>query len=106
MLSTFTTTVRTEVELPPGTDAEKKARAAWEAGQAPLVAALKKFEAEQLPERLAAWEKTGAKPAGAPAAAVQALAVPRDKRTKEQTAALVAWYRGTDAEWRKLNQQV
>ncbi len=36
----------------------------------------------------------------------KALAAPADKRTAEQTALLLRWYRSLDAEWVKLNQQV
>ena len=59
MLSAFTTTVRSEINLPLEADTYRKAKAAFDAEHAPLVAALKKFEAEQLPGRLAAWEKAG-----------------------------------------------
>jgi hypothetical protein len=57
MLSTFTTTVRSEVELNLDQGAYQKAKAAFDHEHAPLVAALKKYEQEQLPARLAAWEK-------------------------------------------------
>src|SRR5204862_1129952 len=38
-----------------------------------------------------------------PEAVVQALAAPADKRTAEQTARLLAWYRHRDLEWQKLD---
>ena len=106
LLSTFTTTVRTEVELKQDTEVSRKALAAWEAAHAALQTALKTFETEQLPARFAAWEKSGAKPVGAPAAVIQALSIPNAKRTAEQTATILSWYRTTDAEWQKRNKQV
>jgi hypothetical protein len=60
LLSTFTTTVRSEIDLdldPAGYQERKKA---FDREHAPFVAALKKFETEQLPARLAEWEKSPA----------------------------------------------
>jgi hypothetical protein len=59
LLSTFTTTVRSDVELDLDPDGYRRAKVDFDAEHAPFVAALQKFEAEQLPGRLAAWEKTG-----------------------------------------------
>jgi mono/diheme cytochrome c family protein len=60
LLSTFTTTVRSnlDVNLEPGP--YKIAKAAYDLDHQPLVDDLKKFEGEQLPGRLAEWEKTDA----------------------------------------------
>src|SRR5262245_14653870 len=67
LLSTFTTTVRSELELNLDPAGYKNAKAAFDAEHAPFGAALQKFEAEQLPGRLAAWEKEGGREAvGAP----------------------------------------
>ena len=57
LLSAFTTTVRSEINLPVDAEAYRKAKAVFDREHAPLVAALKKFETEQLPARLAAWEQ-------------------------------------------------
>ncbi len=57
LISTFTTTVRSEVELPGDPEAHAKALAKYEAEHQPYLAALAKDEAEQLPGRLAAWEQ-------------------------------------------------
>ena len=57
MLSTFTTTVRTEVDLTTDVEKFKKAKEAFDKEHAPIEAALKKFEAEQLPARFAEWQK-------------------------------------------------
>jgi cytochrome c553 len=64
LLSAFTTTVRTEIELPTDADGYRKLKAKFDAEHAPLVAELKKFETEQLPARFAAWEKTNGAAAG------------------------------------------
>lgn len=57
MLSAFTTTVRTEVDVDLDPRKYQAARAAFDAEHAPFVAAREKYEREQLPARLAAWEK-------------------------------------------------
>ena len=59
LLATFTTTVRSnlDVNLEPGP--YKIAKAAFDKEHQPLVDALTKFEKEQLPARLAEWEKIG-----------------------------------------------
>ncbi len=52
MLSAFTTTVRSEVDLPLDAERDRVALQKFEAEHAPLVAALEKFEKDQLPARL------------------------------------------------------
>jgi hypothetical protein len=64
LLSTFTTTVRSEIDLDVDPEGYKKAKAAFDMEHAPYGAALAKFETEQLPGRLAAWEKEGRGAAG------------------------------------------
>jgi mono/diheme cytochrome c family protein len=59
MLSTFTTTVRTEIELNLGPEAYQHAKAAFDKEHAPLVVAVEKFEKEQLADRFAKWEDAG-----------------------------------------------
>ena len=61
MLSTFTTTIRAEVDLTFDAEGHKKAQQAFDKTHAPLDAALKKFEAEQLPAHFAEWQKTRGK---------------------------------------------
>jgi hypothetical protein len=58
LLSTFTTTVRSEVALDLNPEAYRKAQEDFDRAHAPLTAALKQFEAEVLPPRLTAWEKS------------------------------------------------
>ena len=55
LLSTFTTTVRSEIELNLDEQNFRKAKAVYEAAHAPLVEALAKFEQDQLPARFDAW---------------------------------------------------
>jgi hypothetical protein len=57
LLSTFTTTVRSEVELDLDPDGYRRAKAAFDIAHAPFAAALKEFEVEQLPQRFDAWEQ-------------------------------------------------
>src|SRR5262249_38582061 len=58
LLSTFTTTVRSEIDLNLDRAGYEKARAAFDKEHAPLAAALKKFEMDELPSRLRTWEGT------------------------------------------------
>ncbi|MDB5390722.1 MAG: hypothetical protein JWM11_6368 [Planctomycetaceae bacterium] len=60
MLSTFTTTVRTEVDLDMDPAWYQTAKAEFAKSHVPLEAELKKFEQEQLAARLAKWESEGA----------------------------------------------
>ncbi len=98
MLSTFTTTVRSEIDLDLDPDWYQKAKAAFDQEHAPFVAALKKFEAEQLPARQEklkkAWE---AEPERLQWAGLDLLA-----GNGFRLAALVQWQKTADPEWRKL----
>ena len=58
MLSTFTTTVRTEVNLEFNSDKYAVAKAKFDKAHKPLVDALRSFEKEQLPPKLQKWEQT------------------------------------------------
>ena len=105
MLSTFTTTVRSEVELKPLPEDYRKAKAAFDREHAPLAEDFKKFEAEALPARLADWEKS-------PAAKTQKIPAPVAKllaladRNDAQKAEVLKWFRTIDPEWKKRNQKV
>ena len=57
-LSTFTTTVRSEVELDFHPEVYERKKAEFEAEHAPLVEALKRFENEELASRFEAWLAT------------------------------------------------
>jgi mono/diheme cytochrome c family protein len=56
MLSTFTTTVRSDIELNLEPRKYEREKSAFDAEHAPLVAALTEFEKQQLPKRFAEWE--------------------------------------------------
>jgi cytochrome c553 len=58
MLSTFTSTVRTEANLDIDAEGYRKAKAKFDAEHAPLVKALTDYEAKELGLRFAEWEKT------------------------------------------------
>jgi mono/diheme cytochrome c family protein len=58
--STFTTTVRSNIEVDLQPEKYKADHAAWQAAHATLMAELEKFEREQLPPKLAQWEATKA----------------------------------------------
>jgi len=55
MLSTFTTTVRSDMDVDIDPEGYKKAKAAFDTAHAPLAAALHKFETEEMPHRFARW---------------------------------------------------
>ncbi|QDU23985.1 PSD1 and planctomycete cytochrome C domain-containing protein [Urbifossiella limnaea] len=56
MVSAFTTAVRTEMEFDLEPEKYRRDKAAFDAAHAPLAAAVTKYEAEELPAKLAAWE--------------------------------------------------
>jgi cytochrome c553 len=59
ILSTFTTTVRSDVDLDFHPEETARKKAAFEAEHAPLVEALKKYEVNELPVRFASWLASG-----------------------------------------------
>jgi hypothetical protein len=61
-VSTFTTTVRSEIDLDFHPDKYRQAKAEFDRRHAPLMAAVQRFEKEELPARLQAWLKTAARP--------------------------------------------
>ncbi len=60
MLSSFTTTVRSEIDLDLDPAKYKKEKLAFDAEHSPLVAALSAFEKDKLPGRFSEWEKAHA----------------------------------------------
>jgi cytochrome c553 len=105
MLSTFTTTVRSEIDLDLDPAWYQKAKAEFDKEHAPYAAALKKYETETLPSRRLAlekaWESTPERFGWIELDALQAHG-----RPSVGLAALVRWSRTSDPEWRKLYQQV
>ena len=63
LISTFTTTVRSDYDIVLDPAKHREARAKWEAEGVPLAAAKTNFETQQLPVRFAEWEKGGERPA-------------------------------------------
>jgi cytochrome c553 len=106
MLATFTTTVRSLMEINLDPAGYQKAKAAFDKEHAPLAAVLKKYETEQLPLRLIVWERS-ASGLGAPAPILAILKMPAPKRTADQKALLAWWFgHALDPEGRRLYQQV
>jgi hypothetical protein len=60
MLSTFTTTVRSDIELDLNPEVYPREKRKFDAEHAPLLAALKSYEDRELPERFAQWLSAGA----------------------------------------------
>ena len=58
LISTFTTTVRSDYDVEVGARETRERREVWERAHAPLVAALRQFERERLPSRFAEWLKS------------------------------------------------
>jgi hypothetical protein len=117
LLSTFTTTVRSEMEINLDPDGFKRAKQVYDEKHAPLVAAQTKYESEELPALFDQWLAGKSKQpvavgdlAKMPKPAQEALgavaAGGAAKLTTEQRAALLAWFKTTDAEWQKLNAAV
>ena len=106
LLATFTTTVRSEIDLRPLPDDYLKAKAKFDAAHAPLAQALTSYTANQLPSAFAAWEKANGKQAKTPANIAALLKVPTDQRKPEQQASLLTWFRTIDADYKKLEQTI
>ncbi|NUN95253.1 MAG: DUF1549 domain-containing protein [Candidatus Omnitrophica bacterium] len=62
LLSTFTTTVRSEIDVPVEEEVYKQERARWEKEHTPLLEDLAKFESEELPSRFEEWLKSNPTP--------------------------------------------
>ena len=60
LVSTFTTTVRSNLDVNLDPEGYKQAKAAFDAEHAPLAAALEKYQREELSAKLAAWQQTDA----------------------------------------------
>ncbi len=106
-LSTFTTTVRSNQKLNLDPAPYLAAKAEWEESHKPPAAALFAFERDELPARFAKWLNThSAEARDVPPQALAALVTPIDKRSVEQTTAILHWYRTLDPHWVALNAPV
>lgn len=61
MLSVFTTTIRSEVDLNMDPEGFRKAKEGFDKEHEPFAAALARFEKDELPKRFADWQKNDAK---------------------------------------------
>jgi cytochrome c553 len=102
LVSTFTTTVRSEIDVNFEQDRYLKAKAAFDREQAPLVAALKRYESELLPPRKTRleneWKARSDRWNWLLADVMTARAI--------HMAGLIQWSHTSDPEWRKLKQRV
>jgi hypothetical protein len=88
MLSTFTTTVKSNVDVNLDPEGYRKAKAKYDAEHARLLESLRRHEAAEAPKRRLALEALGGEPG------------------TEQREALLKWYRTFDPQWRQLTQKV
>lgn len=106
-LSTFTTTVRSEIDVKVDPETFARTAAAFEREHEPLVAALNTFVRDELPKLLQQWEQSeAAKKPDLPENIKAILAVARDQRTGEQTSELLNWYAPQVDGWKNLKKQV
>jgi hypothetical protein len=111
MLSTFTTTVRSEVELNLDPAGLAAARAKWDAEHARIVQQRTQYESEELPGKL-----TKALASGKPLTSSDGKPIPKEvaeilqqiksKLTAEQNSKLLAWFKTQDRSWQELNRKV
>jgi mono/diheme cytochrome c family protein len=112
LLSAFTTTVRSEVELDQSSPEQKKAYVEWEAKRKPLEEELKRYEGKELPEALVKWVKeTDPLPVISNANVQKAVMAIKDgtafdKLPRPQQAAAVKWFGPQDAGWKERQAQL
>ncbi len=114
LVATFTTTVRSEIDLDLDPESTRKARADYDQGGVLLEAERVRFERDTLPYRADAWLRSNPRlprPSTGAARLVfrlveDTLSVAETKRTPAQKALLAAWYRSTDAEWMALDRRL
>jgi mono/diheme cytochrome c family protein len=117
MLSAFTTTVRSEVEVDLGTPEERQATAAFETKRKPLTDELKRFETQELPGRITAWvkdrqEKKEEPPKVADAKTTAVLKMlwggkqTFDKLPQTHKDTLVKWFAPQDSEWKSRKAKI
>src|SRR5207249_1001126 len=117
MLSAFTTTVRSEVEVDLGTPEEKKATADFEAKLKPLTDEVKRYEEKELPGRITAWVKERKEKDEQPpkvadektAAVLKMLWGGKqtfDKLPQTHKDVMVKWFAPQDAGWKERKEKV
>lgn len=107
LLATFTTTVRSEVDLNLDPTGYQLAKASFDREHAQYTAALLRYEAEQLPARIVEWEQLefALQCRGMPKQIRQILRIGSAWRSPEQAAIVLQWYRTIDAGWITLAQR-
>ena len=114
LVATFTTTVRSEIDLDLDPESTRKARSDHERRRVVLERERSEFEANILPGRVAAWLKSDPRvprPTIGPAGLVftlvaGVLSMADAKRTPAQRALLAGWYRSIDPDWLRLDRRV
>jgi mono/diheme cytochrome c family protein len=117
LLSAFTTTVRSEVELDQSSPEQKQAYADWEAKRKPVEEAFKKYEAEELAKQFVAWLGDGSDRLAAiekitdlkVATGMKALVTEKKKFAdlpKAQRDLLLKWYAPQDAGYKERQAKV
>lgn len=101
MLSAFTTTVRSEPEINLDPAGNKRLKEQFDQEHAPFVAALERFERDQGPVRIAAFQ---ALRLACLSARLLLPSVPSSNDSSPQSAATIAWYRSLDPDWQRLNR--
>ncbi len=111
MVATFTTTVRSEIDLDLNPDQTKKAKADFDAAHAKVVQSRTEYETGVLPGNVTSWIASKPQPFGIPtdlrAGAIAALlSVPSEKRTPAQLIALTSYFREHDEAWQARDKAV
>ena len=105
LVSTFSTTIRSEIQLDIDPVAHKASLAKWEKEHAPFAEALAKFEREQIPARFAQWATNSPVSVKGQEALFVALkkAGSPEKLDEKSRAKLLDLFKTQDAEWKKRN---
>jgi cytochrome c553 len=113
LVATFTTTVRSEIDVDLDPVSTRKAKADYDRRGAWLEVERTNFKREILPRRLDAWLKSNPRlphPMTSPVnlvfrAVESTLSIPESKRTPAQNSLLAAWHRSTDTEWLDIDRR-
>ena len=114
IISTFTTTVRSEIDLDLDPEATKRAKAVYDRKHAELVRQRHHDRRDKLPGMVKAWLDKKPRLAVPVVGAGQAvasvidglLALPAEARSPAQSAALAAWFASTDKGWLAIEAPV
>ena len=106
LVSTFTTTVRTEYDLKTDERGDKARGALFLKELTTRQADLATFEANELAKHLTGWETTWTRQTPVPPEIESILATAQDQRTDGHSLALITWYRGIDSQWLGLRDKI